>query len=150
MAPAEVVQVARPNPSHGTLSTTLESRDNPLNFIRLVLASLVIIGHVPPVMGVPTIPLIHELGNWAVNGFFVITGFLIAGSRARSRWWPYLWRRALRIFPAYWVALIVVAFLAAPLVAALVPGRPWSCALPSHTRSATSASSRSSTRCRTR
>lgn len=73
-------------------------------------------------MGVPTIPLIHELGNWAVNGFFVISGFLIAGSRARSRWWPYLWRRALRIFPAYWVALIVVAFLAAPLVAALVPG----------------------------
>lgn len=48
MAPAEFVQVARPNPSHGTLSATLESRDNALNFIRLVLASLVIVGHAPP------------------------------------------------------------------------------------------------------
>lgn len=74
-------------------------------------------------MGIPdpTGHLLTELGNWAVNGFFIASGYLITGSRLRSNWWSYLWRRILRIFPAYWVALLVVAFVLAPMVAAFTP-----------------------------
>lgn len=59
-------------------------------------------------------------GGWAVNGFFAISGYLIAGSRVRSRFLPYLWRRALRILPAFWVCLIVIAGVIAPITAATI------------------------------
>lgn len=50
------------------------------------------------------------LGEQAVPGFFCLSGFLIAGSRMRLDLGRFLWHRALRIFPAYWTCLIVVAF----------------------------------------
>jgi peptidoglycan/LPS O-acetylase OafA/YrhL len=51
--------------------------------------------------------------------FFLISGFLLyrpfvaarLAGRAGPGVGPYLWRRALRIFPAYWVALTVVIFM---------------------------------------
>jgi len=51
--------------------------------------------------------------------FFVISGFLLYrpfvaarfAGRSGPRIGPYFWRRALRIFPAYWVALTVVVFV---------------------------------------
>jgi peptidoglycan/LPS O-acetylase OafA/YrhL len=46
----------------------------------------------------------------AVYGFFGISGYLIAGSMARNRPGRYLWQRFLRIFPGFWVCLIVTAF----------------------------------------
>jgi peptidoglycan/LPS O-acetylase OafA/YrhL len=57
-----------------------------------------------------------DLSTIAVDGFFALSGFLIVGSFLRS---PsvgrYLWRRALRILPGYWVCLLVTAGLIAPL-----------------------------------
>jgi peptidoglycan/LPS O-acetylase OafA/YrhL len=51
--------------------------------------------------------------------FFVISGFLLYrpfvaahfGGRATSRWRDFWWRRALRIYPAYWIVLTVAILL---------------------------------------
>lgn len=102
-----------------TLGDRLSSRDNALNFVRLCLASAVILSHTWPIGGFG-----HNFtvgfGGWAVGGFFAISGYLIAGSRMRSTFLPYLWRRAMRILPAFWVCLIVVAAVIAPLTAAAI------------------------------
>jgi len=51
--------------------------------------------------------------EFAVRGFFVASGYLVAGSALRARSLMGYWRnRALRIFPAYWAALILGILLA--------------------------------------
>jgi peptidoglycan/LPS O-acetylase OafA/YrhL len=52
----------------------------------------------------------------AVDAFFALSGFLIAGSYLSSpSVWRYLWRRALRILPGFWVCLVVTAGVIAPV-----------------------------------
>ena len=46
------------------------------------------------------------LGFIAVLGFFGLSGWLLAGSRQQTRTPTFLVKRALRIFPAYWIALV--------------------------------------------
>lgn len=96
----------------------LDGRDNALNLIRLALAGMVLLAH--------GWDLVHGQHGWfpyagpfAVDGFFILSGFLIAGSRGRSTLGGFLWRRFLRILPAFWACLIVTAFVAAPAVAAM-------------------------------
>lgn len=101
-------------PLRPTLGDQLGSRDNALNFLRLILAAMVILGHSWPFGGLGHHPL-DAVAGIAVNGFFALSGFLIAGSRLRLPLGRYLWRRAMRIFPGFWVCLIVVAFGFAPL-----------------------------------
>ncbi|MFC6705690.1 acyltransferase family protein [Flexivirga alba] len=106
----------------------LSDSNNALNFIRLALASAVIVAHTWPVGGFGTAPRFAGMdsGEWAVAGFFSLSGFLIAGSRLRLPFGGFLLRRALRIFPGFWACLVVVAFGFAPLsVAVGVPGS-WS------------------------
>ena len=98
---------------------------NSLNFIRLSLATLVIVAHSAPLVGFATgilgIPAPHgidSLGHWAVNMFFCISGFLIAHSAQRGTITGYLKRRVLRIFPGYWVSILFVVFLCAPIAVA--------------------------------
>ncbi|WP_394255892.1 acyltransferase family protein [Pseudoclavibacter helvolus] len=100
-----------------TLREALSTRDNSLNFLRLCLAAAVILGHPWTIGGFENSPF-PEPGTWAVNGFFAISGYLIAGSRMRTALPGFLWRRALRILPAFWACLIVTAFVVAPLAAA--------------------------------
>lgn len=56
-------------------------------------------------------------------GFFAISGYLITASRLKLSLARFAWHRFLRIFPAYWVMLAVVAFLLAPVVSALAAER---------------------------
>ena len=109
-----------------TLGQALGSHDNALNFVRLCLASAVIVSHTIPLGGYDPgwYSRLEGWGGWAVNGFFVISGYLIAGSRMRVGILPYLWRRALRILPAFWVNLVLIAFLFAPL-STLLTGQPY-------------------------
>ncbi len=108
---------------HATLGSALAERGNALNFVRLVLASAVVVGHTTPLGGFhPTV--LTEISTIAVNGFFVLSGFLIAGSRTRLGLGRFLWHRALRIMPAFWVSLAVVALVIAPATA-LVSGETW-------------------------
>ena len=120
---------ARATRTAPTLATALRApkgRPNGLNFVRLALATAVIFGHAS-LSGRDEFPRVGEMGigELAVAGFFAISGFLIAHSRTRHSWWPFLWNRALRIFPAFWVCLVVVAFVAAPL-STVATDRDWS------------------------
>ncbi|MGO4360832.1 acyltransferase family protein [Terrabacter sp. RAF57] len=92
----------------------LDDRDNALNAIRLLLAVFVVVDHsYKAATGRPG-PWAH-MGDFAVEGFFAISGYLIAGSRARMGMRPFLWRRALRLMPAYWALLLFTAIVVAPL-----------------------------------
>jgi len=98
-----------------TIGTSFDPRRNSLNFIRLVLAVAVIFSHAIALGGFRnagnSYVRIGSLGSIAVYGFFGISGYLIAGSAERNGTGRYLWQRFLRIFPAFWVCLIVTAFV---------------------------------------
>ena len=104
-----------------TLYEGVFERANSLNFLRLILASCVIFSHTPYlVMGakVDEHPLVHNFyvfGDYAVNAFFCISGFLIAHSAYRSGAGSYLVKRVLRIFPGYWVSILFVVALGGPI-----------------------------------
>lgn len=105
-----------------TLGDVLDPRENGLNLVRLILASSVLFWHAYPLTGTPfPFPVAAPFsGQVAVDGFFAISGFLLAGSWLHSpRVIPYLRNRALRIVPAFWVCLVVVAVGFAPIAALL-------------------------------
>ena len=54
------------------------------------------------------------LGGFAVDAFFAISGYLVTGSRVRTGTGAFLWRRVIRLMPAYWAALLATALLIAP------------------------------------
>ena len=107
-----------------TLGDRLAGRDNALNFVRLVLAALVIVSHSWPLSGTGSDPSLGgtTLGTFAVGGFFVASGYLVAASRLRTSFRGFLWRRSLRIYPAFWCVLVVTAVVFAPLSTLLAPG----------------------------
>jgi len=109
-----------------TLGAAFDPRNNALNAIRLLLALLVIVWHSFPLSGheVPFAPLRQVFGRISVDGFFAISGYLIVASWVRTpKWWPFLRARLLRIFPAFWVSLIITAVVIAPL-SVVVRGAP--------------------------
>ncbi|WP_344691613.1 acyltransferase, partial [Microbacterium esteraromaticum] len=104
-----------------SLGAAFNPKRNSLNALRLLLATAVIVSHSWPLNGHGDEPAgpgaFNSLGSWAVAGFFVISGYLIAGSRDHSKLGPFLLRRLLRIYPAFIVVLAVTAFVFAPLSA---------------------------------
>lgn len=107
-----------------TLAQVFDSRINALNAWRLVLASGVIVQHSWPLTGRKVHPPYDQLfSQISVDGFFVISGFLIAASWVRNpRFREYVVARVLRIFPGLWVCLVVVAFVIAPIGVAIQGG----------------------------
>lgn len=97
----------------GSIHDRLDIHDNALNFLRLILACFVIVSHSAPVGGFGAEWKVGglTLGNVAVGGFFAVSGYLITASRFGSDLRPYLWRRFLRIFPAYWACLALVGLV---------------------------------------
>ncbi len=118
------------NPTHanvrrGSLAERFDPQLNSLTAMRLGLAVTVAVVHAQA-LGTGTQPVVGsaQLGDLAVDAFFVISGFLVTRSATRlSSLRRFAWHRALRILPGFWVCLIVVALVAAPLIAAL-QGRP--------------------------
>lgn len=105
------------------VSDSFSSRDNSFGLIRLVLASSVIVSHAYPLSGAADREFVvrfsggqESLGGIAVAGFFVVSGFLVSRSALRSSLPRYAWKRFIRIFPGFWVCLIVTAFVFAPLM----------------------------------
>lgn len=90
---------------------------NGLNALRLVLALLVIVSHAWPIGGFGDDPRIGDLtlGTFAVLCFFAVSGWLITQSRMQSTLSAFAWRRALRVYPGYLVALVAVGYAFAPL-----------------------------------
>ncbi|MFX8653275.1 acyltransferase family protein, partial [Acinetobacter baumannii] len=64
-------------------------------------------------MGVPAqFSSIFLWGRWGVCFFFVLSGFIIAHVHWKDLGSPdrvsgFLWRRLVRIFPTYWLALAI-------------------------------------------
>lgn len=122
-SPSEPVSAAQSRPeARRSISEALGGHRNSLGIIRLVLALLVIVDHAFPLSGAGVDPVWEltnnqaSLGSIAVLGFFSISGYLIAKSGMTADVLQFLWRRVLRIFPAYWLALVVAAFAVGPLV----------------------------------
>ncbi|TFC44957.1 acyltransferase [Cryobacterium sp. TmT2-59] len=105
-----------------SISEALGGHRNSLGLIRLILASVVIFDHAFPLGGYGADPFFRltrdqaSLGSLAVAGFFAISGYLIAKSGMSSDVVQFLWRRVLRIFPAYWTVLLLTALVIAPIV----------------------------------
>lgn len=94
------------------------ARDNNFTIIRLIFASSVLFGHSWAITGTKGWDPISSLlagytwiGAVAVNGFFAISGFLVAGSLARQGVVGYLIARTLRIFPGLAVCITLSVFV---------------------------------------
>lgn len=107
-----------------TLADVFDSKSNSIGFLRWLMALLVVFAHAGPLAGyygyqdpaAANLPSMNGLGGFAVAGFFFFSGFLITKSRmGKSSFLRYFWRRALRIFPAFWAALLLTVGFIAPL-----------------------------------
>jgi peptidoglycan/LPS O-acetylase OafA/YrhL len=106
------------------MQTPFDQRENNFDFIRMMLAVLVIFSHSYPLgTGSEAREPFNLLtrgqatgGHIAVDLFFIISGFLITASFERSRTiGSYLKKRVLRIYPGFIVAMLVCALLVVPL-----------------------------------
>lgn len=102
---------------------TLSLRENNYDLLRLLLAASVVYSHSYGVGGFGSEPLAVWskegiiLGHLGVLGFFGLSGFLVSASFDRSgSAFSYLLKRVRRIFPGFWVCLLMTGFVIAPLI----------------------------------
>lgn len=92
---------------------------NGFDTIRLAAACAVILSHAFPLTGVeePLYALTGQasIGTLAVSAFFLISGFLVSASHARSSLQRFAIKRVRRIMPGLLVAVAVSAFLIGPV-----------------------------------
>lgn len=100
-------------------------RDNNFDALRLVAAATVVFSHSFFIAEGSEAhePLILLTGRQSILGlagvfvFFAISGFLVTQSFEQTKSpWRYLVKRALRIFPGYFVVLLLTAFVLGPAV----------------------------------
>jgi len=107
----------------------VENHRGNIGVLRLIFASLVIIGHAPEQIDgdrhrEPLTLIFHtvSLGQLSVDAFFLISGYLITLSWIRTKSLSlYLQKRVRRIYPAFMVAYLLSVFALGPVVGA----RPW-------------------------
>ena len=111
-----------------TIAEAFDPTKNSFGFIRIALAFLVLVDHAFPLGGFhhgsdPMWGWTHgqeSFGGLAVAGFFVLSGFLVTRSFVGSVGpISYLWKRILRIFPGFWVCLIITTAIFAPIAYAV-------------------------------
>lgn len=106
-----------------TLLEAFDPRANSIGFLRWLMAFMVIFSHAGPLAGFYGGKDLgtqwsneQSFGGVAVCGFFFFSGFLITKSRmGRSSTPRYFWRRAMRIIPAWWLTLVLTAFVLGPI-----------------------------------
>ena len=107
---------------NASFGTQIENSRLGTNAVRLGLALLVLFSHSFILGGFGIGPLWPTgtgnmtLGDFAVGGFFALSGLLITLSAIRSNLRRFVVARVLRIFPALIVCLILSAFILAPLI----------------------------------
>ena len=115
-----------------TLEDVAVGRDNNLNLLRFIAASMVLFSHCYPLSGhIKEEPLAHsvgftDFGTIGVVIFFGISGFLIAQSLTRSR--SILWfikSRALRLLPALVFSTAFCVFVIGPIATDLPQRTYW-------------------------
>jgi peptidoglycan/LPS O-acetylase OafA/YrhL len=109
-----------------SLTGAFDPRRNSLTVLRLALAAVVAVTHAQSNgFGWQTHVGGTELGQIAVDGFFILSGLLVARSYLSLQSLPrFAWHRFLRIMPGFWVCLVVTAVVVAPVVALLQRGDP--------------------------
>lgn len=125
-SPERTGSTASPERTSSTAPLAIPIVSNPrfplLDGVRAIAALLVLLTHVS---FVTRANIDHPLGpefarlNTGVSIFFVLSGFLLYRPFVVARLsgddqpdtLPYLWRRVLRIYPAYWFALTVIVAL---------------------------------------
>jgi peptidoglycan/LPS O-acetylase OafA/YrhL len=136
--PARTLEVAVDAPrAWATFASAYDPRYNNFDVLRFALAAAVIWSHCFPLSGRSEDWMYAasgqiDGGSLAVDGFFVLSGFLITQSwLARPELAAYARKRMLRIMPALLAALVFGAFVVGPFVtelssgAYLLSGRPW-------------------------
>lgn len=94
-------------------------RENNFTPIRLAFAWLVLYGHSFAIQKVPGFkdPLHHIfsgstwIGEISVNGFFLISGFLVTASFINRGAVEYIFSRAIRIYPALIICILITVFI---------------------------------------
>jgi peptidoglycan/LPS O-acetylase OafA/YrhL len=111
-------------PRRPNFAQAFNPNDNAFGFLRLTLAVFVIFSHSLALgrFGMDPLEVLtkgqYHIGLLSVAMFFVLSGFLVCRSASASRSvLRFLWHRFLRIFPGYWVCLVVCACVFAPLMA---------------------------------
>ncbi len=106
-----------------TLHQAFKPEHNSLGWMRFVLSLCVVLSHAF-VLGFATSKPLElfsggqtDIGVLAVDGFFLLSGFLVARSylnlASPAR---YAWHRFLRIFPGYWTCVLVCGLVLAPAI----------------------------------
>lgn len=111
-----------PRPVHtpGSIAAVLTGKRNAFGFLRFFLASLVLFDHMWLLGGYGEDPMWlwtrgqDSSGGIAVAGFFAISGFLITKSAFRTDFVQFMWHRILRIFPAFWLLMLLTALVLGP------------------------------------
>lgn len=105
---------------------SFHTRENNFDFLRFFAAALVLFAHSYPLVGrredepLTLLTGYEKGGSIAVGIFFVMSGYLIASSwLASSTPRSFLLKRALRIFPALIVAVLLTVFVLGPMVTQL-------------------------------
>ncbi|MDR6199088.1 peptidoglycan/LPS O-acetylase OafA/YrhL [Microbacterium sp. SORGH_AS428] len=106
-----------------SLANAFDPRRNAIGFVRWLMAFMVIFSHAGPIAGFyggadlgTQWSKEQSLGGVAVCGFFFLSGFLITRSKmGRSSTLRYFWHRFLRIYPGFFLILLMTAFVFAPL-----------------------------------
>lgn len=115
-----------------TFAAIYDPKKNSFDLMRFIFASLVIYSHAYPLLfgagGSAGDILVRfssgqaDFGAFAVDCFFIISGFLVLQSLLQSKSIPnYLAKRLLRIIPALLVCLILSGFVLGPLISSLSP-----------------------------
>lgn len=100
-----------------------EPESNNFTVLRLILALMVVFGHFKLLSGTQVPPFPFNLSDAAVDAFFVVSGFLIAGSFDRSRTVrSFYTRRVFRLLPMY----VFVVVVQTGVLMALQPAGPFS------------------------
>lgn len=98
--------------NYSRLADFAVGRDNNFNLMRFLAASAVVVSHsVAITKGVDAFsPLRHiagmDLGNIAVDVFFVTSGFLVTGSLLKRTLAEYVGARIARVYPGYVLAIL--------------------------------------------
>lgn len=111
-------------------SPVFDRTANCFTALRLVFSLLVVAGHSWELGGHGPDPaqrtLGVTLGEIGVNAFFALSGVLVTQSWLRSSSArSFFMKRALRIFPGFWICLLLTSLVAMPLLAAHLNGGSW-------------------------
>lgn len=100
-----------------------EGETNNFTLLRLLLSVAVVFGHFKLLSGTAYPPFPFNLADAAVDCFFIVSGFLIALSYARTRGlWPFYVRRFFRLYPMYACIVLVQT----GIMLSMLPNGPFS------------------------